>query len=409
MRAVFCLTLLSLAGVGCGPQLPTAPADPAGCSGAACADDPLETAPPDDDQPGDDVDPCADMLATYPDATVCDGDHYVGIPTSTLSSSWTVHPVNDLSAMLECEVVTGRVEVHSDALSALAGLSSLRAVCGDLKLMGPPNHDLAPLSRLTHVGERLSVSYSSLASLHGLEQLVSVGKLDLRLLPDLVDLAPLAQLAHADEVVLADLHQLEDFATFPPGVTTVERLEVRDDEILLWGEPDPIKTLAGLDAITHVGQRLELDIVGDVDLSALGHVTVAGAMHLRLGNHSIAALHTADLSAVNRVVVEESPNLYSPLGLGSLGPSLQHLEFEETSIRSLDGLEGVTAIGTLRLHDNPCLENLNGLENLTQVGNLYITENLALPDTQLDALLDRVEVENTVVVDGNSTGGPDCD
>ena len=91
-------------------------------------------------------------------------------------------------------------------------------------------------------------------------------------------------------------------------------------------------------------------------------------------------------------------NLTSLRGLRSLR-SLGNLAVDTTAVGSLEGLEQLREVGHLVIRDNPDLTSLRGLEGLCRVTNgVTIFGNPQLPESEIQAFLDRVEITGPVVL-----------
>jgi hypothetical protein len=91
-------------------------------------------------------------------------------------------------------------------------------------------------------------------------------------------------------------------------------------------------------------------------------------------------------------------NLTSLHGLRSLR-SLGNLAVDTTAVGSLEGLEQLREVGHLVIRDNPNLTSLRGLEGLCRVTNgVTIFGNPQLPESEIQAFLDRVEITGPIVL-----------
>ena len=96
---------------------------------------------------------------------------------------------------------------------------------------------------------------------------------------------------------------------------------------------------------------------------------------------------------------------YTPLrnleGLGGLRVITDNLSIGRLpTLTSLEGLGQLQAIGgNLLIFGNEHLTSLRGLSGLCRVGgNVQITDNPMLPQSEIDAFLDRIEVGGEVTV-----------
>ena len=83
----------------------------------------------------------------------------------------------------------------------------------------------------------------------------------------------------------------------------------------------------------------------------------------------------------------------------TLYPSLLMELIDNTAITSLEGAEQLQEVEELRIQDNRQLTSLRGLEGLCRItGGVYIFGNRQLPESEIQALLERVEVTGPIVL-----------
>ena len=96
--------------------------------------------------------------------------------------------------------------------------------------------------------------------------------------------------------------------------------------------------------------------------------------------------------------IRNMPALPNLRGLRSLR-SVRVLYVDNTGITSLEGAEQLQEVEELRIQDNRQLTSLRGLEGLCRItGGVYIYGNPLLPESEIEALLERVEVTGPIVL-----------
>jgi hypothetical protein len=142
---------------------------------------------------------------------------------------------------------------------------------------------------------------------------------------------------------------------------------------------DALVSLAGLNALERAG-GLHLSRLPNVsDLRGLDRLTALGSLDL-WG-------HIADPSA--------SLGITSLKALSGLRGSLSAVNISDvTKLRSLDGLENISELGTLYVFRNPALADLRGLAGVSRVQDLEIGGNPLLPSCAVNAFATRVGATN---------------
>jgi hypothetical protein len=308
-----------------------------------------------------------------------------------------------------------------EELEALAGVSDVQS----LVLTGPVN-DLKPLRCLTRVRESLDISYApELVSLSGLEQLESVGRLYVAetavgsmaglerlasaqtlevIYNDALETARLPALATADLVYVQHNNALDTIAL--PLLATASSLVLADNalgtlELRALTEVDGnfdlsknrLENLTGLESLTAVGGAFNIgqNLLATVDgASSLERVTA----ELTLDDNPLRSLRGFEklesvsvlsasrstletfgplpqLSDVERIVLEDVTALTKFEGLAEL-THIDELTITVAPLVNLDGLEGLTSMGTFSAWEMPELATLDGLRGLTSVDALSV-------------------------------------
>ena len=254
----------------------------------------------------------------------------------------------------------------------------------------------------------------SLESLTGPDDFSQVQYLHLDELPSLSSLAEMPALPQGCDVALTDCPNLVDLG-FPTGgldrfiidgcgIADLSSLEsqpsCRDLTLAFCGD---LTSLAGIGRLSNL---VELEIMGCTALASLG----ADEDLLSLTILNLADCHgLMDLSGMGQCPLLDQISIQACSGLHDLSG----LEFPDTprsltvqscqQLVSLSGLETITSLEYLRFTINSLLASLQGLENLEWVERLYIVGNPSLPQQEIDDLLDRIIVTDTVTYGGNGS------
>lgn len=167
---------------------------------------------------------------------------------------------------------------------------------------------------------------------------------------------------------------------YPGGddLTPLTSLRVINESLTSAGNED-IRTLTGLESLEWV-EDLALSRGGFVDLVALKNLTDIGNLLFLWTQREIVDLHGLD-------------------ALKSVGGNcaVKH----NYKLATLDGLGSLEWIGgDLEVVGNVELVSLSGLSALRQVdGDVHIILNAKLPQSEIDALLDRIEIGGEVFLD----------
>jgi hypothetical protein len=96
--------------------------------------------------------------------------------------------------------------------------------------------------------------------------------------------------------------------------------------------------------------------------------------------------------------IRDMPLLPNLQGLRSLR-SVRELVVDNTTVTSLEGAEQLREVEVLTIRENRQLTSLRGLEGLCRVtGGLNIYGNRQLPESEIQAFLERVEVTGPIVL-----------
>ena len=217
-------------------------------------------------------------------------------------------------------------------MGSLEGLENLVSIGGDMRI----SHGLSTvdgLDNLTSIGGSLVVG--GLTSLKGLRHLTSIGN-DVRIAAHRMTTIP--SFMEGRDLEMTTLEGLE-------GLTRIEGELIITDNVF----GNSLTSLKGLNNLTSISQNLVLESLGGV------------------------------------TSLEGLENLVSVDGT---------LEIEGSSLSNLKGLNNLTSVEGLYLRSNLALTSLEGLEQLTSIDYLYFRNNSVLPDSEIQAFIDRLRSNN---------------
>jgi len=354
------------------------------------------------------------------------------------------------------KVVYGHLSIDTNNSTLGFVLPWLTRVTGDLQLEGNGSLPFARLPRLTRVDGEIvvdvwngastrweahaltdhagtfAVDAGTVTDLRGFDNLNDVGRLEIWLwpvnapmnqqMPNFKGLAGLVSVGNLDINTHAEqAHQTADFLE--------NLIEVRG-KAEIWTK----YWLVGTDAIETIGGNLEVEVkntFGGANADGLeslrevgGHFTwddteldniaalanlefVGGDLELPLDVTSLsgfASLQTVggDFTLVGDVDVADLGPLASLAFVGG------RLTIESSGIQSLNGLQGVAQLGSLRIHDNDELTDVGALGNasIASGSTVQITDNYPLTDCQANNLVSSMSVPGTTIVTVNSNVSP---
>lgn len=144
----------------------------------------------------------------------------------------------------------------------------------------------------------------------------------------------------------------------------------------------PLTSLSGFSAVTSM-PNLSLDNVPVTSLAGMEGITSMMGLEVFGGEegsplNDISAL--SSLQTIDYLSLVYVPNLTDISSLSNL-TALKNLDLTETGVSSLSALSNLTSVEFgFYLADNPNLRSLDGLENLTSVGTLFVEYNYNLED-----------------------------
>lgn len=296
---------------------------------------------------------------------------------------YNVDGLTSLAGLDGLTTVDSLMLMYSDGLTSLAGLGALESA-GGVMMAGLSLSSLRGLEGLSTLDGLYLSRMTKLNSLTGLEGLSTIGEVQLHSVPMLRDMHGLDNVTYVKEltITMADnltslegLESAEKISTLRLGCVTPEgELGVMG----CWSLPKlaslealsgttgigtlslvnlpALTSLSGLDGLTYLG-NLVLDATVLEDLNPLSGVVTAGGQY-EIGCHVNSEVENLDSG-------------YYYQNRACLG---------NPSLVSLDGLDNVTTLSTLRIVNNQVLDDVSALENLTKAYVLEIANNPALAD-----------------------------
>lgn len=232
-------------------------------------------------------------------------------------------------------------------ITSLEGLGSIQSIVGNFYLLSCPFlTSLTGLSpQLSYINGEFRLSdHLQLSSLEGLEAITSVGTLTLDSCSSLESLAGLA-LSQCSGLTITNNPSLSSLV-FPSSLTNL------DGPLFLSSNPQLLSI------------SFPFTQVGDVSF---------------MNQLSIRHLSFPRLTTINGGLFLDTIGLEQLVGFSSL-LSLSSLTCTNTSLSSLDGLQGIAILASLTLTNNPNLTSWNGLNRITTLGSLVLTNNPRLID-----------------------------
>lgn len=359
-----------------------------------------------------DPDECVNGDERYAPDVPC-GPNGLGAATEGCQAGqWTFAGVCDVCG---ASVFDGDVTIASaDDLAALEGVNH---ITGDLRFNVPDGSqaDFSGLEALSCVDGALRVTYApDFASFEGLDNLLEVGRLEVISVYALQSLEGLGQLrvVHGDVLIrnsgllnLSGAAQLErvegslEIYSNPQlgSLDGLEGLQTVDDKLVIAGEN--LTSIEALSSLESVGSLT----IGRTDAEGCGANSEATGLPSLTGLENLTTLTGSGPGSYNDpVAITCSPALVDVSALAALWPYVASISEElnrpvrivGTGLPSVDGMEGLTHIRDLQIHDNDALVDLGGLSGLLEADTLELVGNENLPDLSgLSNLEEVLELE----------------
>jgi hypothetical protein len=338
-----------------------------------------------------------------------------------------IYDATSLLPLACLERIGGSLEIAlSASLESLEGLERLTSVGGDLVISNLPKvESLSPLSNLEDVGGEVVIKHNPrIQDLIGLGALGRTSSVSIDSNAGLTTLVGFDRIAWVGSLIvvhnesLRQLGALEGLGPFEGSLTFANNglpdwsqlrhlTEVGGDLMLRERVPDlaglsDLRTVGGTLFISDVSSVRGLDMLESVgwlviqsnvltSLSGLGSFTITESMAVQ-GERLTDLTGIANPRAGGSLSLSDCPNLVSLAGL-SEGVYPGGVDLSYLGIVSLQGMEGMSLTGGLRLRGNDSLVSLAGLAGHTTLGALTIHDNGSLQN--LDGL------ESLTTIDGN--------
>ena len=165
----------------------------------------------------------------------------------------------------------------------------------------------------------------------------------------------------------------------------------------------PFTTLAGLEGLTFVSEDFAISFNEDLtSLGGLESLTSVGGRLTISDNPSLTSLSGLEgLTSIDGCLeINGNNSLVNLEGLTSLTSVRGSLSVaRHDDLLSLSGLGRLTSVGLMYINRNASLASLEGLERLTSAGLLAIEDNPLLPTAAVEALAERVTIEEVSLPD----------
>lgn len=317
----------------------------------------------------------------------------------------------DGDSTIECSPIVDDLVITDD--TPAEAVDCVEEVLGDLTV-GPTTQlvDLELLASLRKVGgTAYIVGNLALTSVEGLEALEQVEWLHVRRNRNLSDLHGLDGLDAVPRITVTNNAGMTSLAGLPDGLAPTT-LEIADNQLLasLDGLPDFVAP--------GTAEPLQVELDGNpslIDLGGLSDCCAEQALGLTIvGNDALP-----DLGGLESFARLDSLRLYDNVALASLAGldsliELQTLEIDydhcvvgnDAVLGDLQGAPNLTELDVLSIQWVYSLTSLDGLEGVSALGKLQIRNNAMLP---WDAVLELSDQTAPAVSDTcGGVGGPSC-
>ena len=315
-----------------------------------------------------------------------------------------------------CTEIEGDVEIHTQLIDNLNGLSNLTRIGGDLKISGSsPNpefvnldglnnlksigkdftlnvyhslSDITALENLTTVGGDLKIgSNSALQYLTGLENLTSIGgSLSIRDNTSLKSLTVFENLTSIDGDIdiyyntslnsLSGLENIDNFSVSNLSITFNNNLSTCDNEVIC----NYLENPNGI-VLIHTnapGCNNSAEVVSDcgVNLPCLTYGNYYFSNQAEIDNFQ--SNYPNCIVIEGDVIIDDyGSDITNLIGLSQITSISGNLIIKENySLPGLEGLENLKTIGgDLNLVNNKIISSLAGFENLETIGGSFIFHN----------------------------------
>lgn len=312
------------------------------------------------------------FLINYPNCTEIEGDVII-----------SGNGINNLNGLSQITQIGGNLEILDNPdLSSLLELISLEAIGGTLLISGNESLiNLSGLDSLKTIGNNLFLYFNRLSNLSGLGSISCIqGFLSIIGNDSLNNLQGLNNLKYINKelTVISNTELI--------NMTGLDSLEYIGGGLLIAHNP-MLKSLIGLNSLTYIGNSLSIWFNPELkNLIGLGSLSHSGVVSIK-NNSSLKSLDGLEM-------------------LKEIRSSL--LIQSNDSLEDLNGLLSVKSIGgSLKIEDNIMLKSLSGIDNIKSytIDDLYIENNDSLSSCAVKSICDYlVAPGGTVSIYGNSPG-----
>ncbi|WP_412068727.1 hypothetical protein [Rubrivirga sp. IMCC43871] len=293
---------------------------------------------------------------------------------------------------------------NNESLETLGDHWALTAVTSPVSFRGlyiegnPALADLDVLTDLHSVESTFRLrGNESLVDVDGLSSLRTVGRLEIRDNAALEQIDGLASLQGAEDIIIQG----------NPVLRTVDGLaSLTGVDVLIIGDNPVLASLDGLGGVTWA--RVVIVTGSDVLENLEGLGLLDGLETLRIEDNArladIGSLAGSSLDGDRTSIsIQRNPALTSLAALAGVGPVVRSVYvWDNDTLESLEGLEGIEAAFRLEVVGNERLADLDALLGLHEVVSLIVRDNAALPD--LDGLAGLTDLAGVgVEVSGNGS------
>lgn len=375
--------------------------------------------------------------AIYPNCTVIHGN------LTIMGDSW-YSEMEDLSGLENINSILGDLYITFNYLTSLDGLNNLSQIAGDLIIIDNPMlTNIEALSSLESVNNHAIIiqGNTELTSLSGLDNIDpnSINNVVLESSQSLSTCNVLSICTYlsffgsnysilgnttgcnSQEEIIEACEEI--LPTCPTGDLSFTNQEELNHFLVQYPNctvlpgnlylgfytvgPSSINDLTPLQNITEITGNLKIEWTSLPNLNGLNNLTkIGGALSIdRLG--SLEGIQS--LTAVGSLEFLNNPEISTLEGLENLTNIETHLFIQGSSLTSLKGLEGLTEIPiSLAISENPNLVSLEGLNNILKIsdnntsGELYIARNESLENFEGLNNLTSLGYGQLYVIENNS-------
>jgi hypothetical protein len=281
-----------------------------------------------------------------------------------------------------CTIIEGGVEIFTNNITNLEGLSVLTAIEGNLEILATHIINLAGLNNITYVsGDLVIWENNLLTNFDSFENLNSIsGSLHIKYNPLLINFQGLENTSFGGDILIQSNDALNSLAAFENLTVVGGGLFINNNNSLL--------SLSGLGNITHINGFLYVYYNSSLTgLSGLDNVSIISG---GLG-------------------ISHNPSLENLVGLENLSSLGEGLSIDgNISLSNLNGIQNLNSLGGfLVLDNNNILSDITGLDIVESgsITDLYIINNENLSTCEVQSICDYlVDPNGTIEIHDNAPG-----